>query len=38
MLHAREISFIHPTTKKEMTFTCDVPEEFDKILNIYKEK
>ena len=38
MLHAKEISFIHPKTKKEMTFTCDVPEEFDKILKIYKEE
>jgi len=38
MLHAKEISFVHPKTKKEMTFTCDVPEEFVKILNIYKEK
>ena len=38
MLHAKEISFVHPKTKKEMTFTCDTPEEFDKILNIYKEK
>lgn len=38
MLHAKEISFVHPTTKKVMTFTCEVPKEFDKILNIYKEK
>ena len=38
MLHAKEISFIHPKTKKEMTFTCDVPEEFNKILKIYKEE
>ena len=38
MLHAKEISFIHPKTKKEMTFTCDVPEEFNKILEIYKEE
>ena len=38
MLHAKEITFIHPTTKKEMTFTCDVPEEFNKILEKYKEE
>ena len=38
MLHAKEISFIHPKTKKEMTFTCDAPEEFNKILKIYKEE
>ena len=36
MLHAKKISFIHPTTKKQMTFTCDVPEEFNKILDEYK--
>ncbi|MBO6195493.1 MAG: RluA family pseudouridine synthase [Bacilli bacterium] len=38
MLHAKEITFTHPKTKKEMTFTCDVPEEFNKILQIYKEE
>ena len=38
MLHAKEITFTHPKTKKEMTFTCDVPEEFNKILEIYKEE
>lgn len=38
MLHAKKITFTHPTTKKEMTFTCDLPEEFVKILNIYKEE
>ena len=38
MLHAKEITFIHPTTKKEITFTCDVPEEFNKILEKYKEE
>ena len=38
MLHAKELSFIHPKTKKEMTFSCEVPEEFNKILQIYKEE
>ena len=38
MLHAMEITFTHPTTKKEMSFKADVPEEFNKILKIYKEE
>ena len=36
MLHAKEISFIHPTTGKKMTFKCDPPEEFNKIVNMYE--
>lgn len=27
-LHARELSFDHPMTKKRMTFTSDLPEDF----------
>lgn len=38
MLHAKEISFIHPITKKKMTFSCDVPKEFMKILEKYKNE
>lgn len=38
MLHAKEISFIHPKTNKKMTFTCDVPEEFNKMLEKYKNE
>lgn len=38
LLHAKEISFIHPKTKKLMNFTCDLPDEFIEILNKYKEK
>ena len=36
MLHAYSITFIHPTTKKEMTFTCEPEEEFNKILDMYR--
>ena len=32
MLHAKEISFIHPRTEEEMTFSCDLPEDMSKIL------
>ncbi|MCI8337001.1 MAG: RluA family pseudouridine synthase [Peptococcaceae bacterium] len=27
-LHAKEISFIHPTSKEKMTVTCDLPDYF----------
>ena len=38
MLHAKEIEFIHPTTKKLMKFECEIPNEFERILNKYKEE
>jgi 23S rRNA pseudouridine1911/1915/1917 synthase len=28
MLHARELSFIHPRTEKEMSFESPLPEDF----------
>ena len=36
MLHAEKIGFVHPTTKEYMEFTSPVPEEFNKILEKYK--
>lgn len=38
MLHAKEIGFINPSTGRHMTFSCDVPDEFNKILEIYKNE
>ena len=38
LLHAKEISFIHPTTKEKMTFSVDVDDKFKEIMEIYKEK
>lgn len=38
LLHAKEISFIHPTTKELMTFTREPEDEFNKLLDIYKDK
>lgn len=32
-LHAKELGFIHPTTKKYMCFTSELPKEFINILN-----
>lgn len=31
-LHATEISFIHPRTEEEMSFACDLPEDFSTLL------
>lgn len=38
LLHAYEISFIHPTTKKVMTFNADLPKEFADILEHLEER
>ena len=38
MLHAKQIGFIHPVTNKYMEFSVNTPKEFDKILEIYKNK
>ena len=38
MLHAEKLGFVHPTTKEYMEFTSPVPDEFTKILNMYKEQ
>ena len=37
-LHAKEIGFIHPTTKKYMEFNSELPECFTNILKKYKEE
>ena len=38
MLHATELSFIHPKTNEKMTFKCEVPDEFNQILEEYKNE
>ena len=38
MLHAKEIGFVHPITKKFMDFTVEPPEAFNKILKKYQNK
>ena len=38
MLHAFEIGFVHPVTHKFMDFKVNPPEEFYKILEIYKNR
>ena len=37
MLHAIEIGFVHPITKKYMNFTVDPPKEFVEICEKYRE-
>lgn len=38
MLHAKEIGFIHPITKKHLSFNCPVPKEFNEIVEKYKNE
>jgi pseudouridine synthase, RluA family len=33
LLHAYQLTFIHPTTKKEMTFTCPLPKYFQDVID-----
>ena len=37
-LHAKELGFIHPTTKEYMEFSCDLPLCFTNILGKFKEE
>ena len=37
-LHAKELGFIHPKTKKYMEFNCDLPKCFINILNKFEEE
>ena len=36
LLHAYKLSFVHPDTKEQMTFECDIPDYFAKILKVLK--
>ena len=37
LLHAYSLTFVHPSTNEEMTFTCDLPDYFKKVLSKLKE-
>lgn len=37
-LHAKELGFIHPTTKKYMEFTSELPQCFNNILKKFEEE
>ncbi len=36
LLHAYKLTFVHPTTKKEMTFEAPLPDYFKEVLSIIK--
>ena len=38
LLHAYKLELTHPTSGKRMTFECDIPEYFTKILNKLKNR
>lgn len=38
MLHARKIGFVHPRTHEYMEFSCEPPEKFLDILEMYKNE
>ncbi len=37
-LHAKELSFVHPTTKQTVTFTTDMPNYFNDFINKIEDK
>jgi 23S rRNA pseudouridine1911/1915/1917 synthase len=38
MLHARELSFIHPRTEEEMSFEAPLPKDFREALKLLRVK
>ena len=36
ILHAKRLTFTHPTTGERLSFECELPENFKKLLNILK--
>lgn len=38
LLHAGEITFLHPETGEPMTFSCPLPEDFSHILDILRKR
>lgn len=37
LLHAKEISFIHPDTGEKVTFSCPLPEDFAAVLEVLRK-
>ncbi|WP_339043045.1 hypothetical protein [Spiroplasma endosymbiont of Apeira syringaria] len=37
-LHAKVITFTHPTTKKVMTFECNLPDFFENKLQLLRKE
>ena len=36
-LHAQQLGFIHPTTKKQMNFECELPEDMKAVIEKWKK-
>ena len=36
-LHAKELSFIHPSTKERVTFSCELPDYFKETLDVLEK-
>ncbi|MEO7047827.1 MAG: RluA family pseudouridine synthase [Ferruginibacter sp.] len=36
-LHAKELGFIHPTTKKEMLFTSELPDDMEQVIEKWRK-
>ena len=36
MLHAKRLSFIHPATHEQVSFECELPDNFSKVLSILR--
>lgn len=37
LLHAHSLTFVHPTTGEQMTFSCDLPDYFKEVIKKLKE-
>ncbi len=38
LLHARKLEFIHPETQKKVSFECELPDYFQKIIDVLRSK
>ena len=38
LLHAKEISFIHPRTSERMSFSAPLPSDFERVLSLLRQK
>lgn len=38
LLHARKLEFIHPKTQKKVSFECELPDYFQKIIDVLRSK
>lgn len=38
LLHSESLTFVHPTTREEMTFTAPIPDDFARILAAIRKK